>query len=41
MQAMPRVSADADVLLLYGDVPLVRAATLSACWKRRATGSPF
>ena len=28
MQAMPRVSADADVLLLYGDVPLVRAATL-------------
>ena len=28
MQAMPRVSADANVLLLYGDVPLVRAATL-------------
>ena len=28
MQAMPRVSPDADVLLLYGDVPLVRAATL-------------
>jgi bifunctional UDP-N-acetylglucosamine pyrophosphorylase/glucosamine-1-phosphate N-acetyltransferase len=28
MQAMPRVSADADVLLLYGDVPLIRAATL-------------
>ena len=28
MQAMPRVSQDADVLLLYGDVPLVRAATL-------------
>jgi bifunctional UDP-N-acetylglucosamine pyrophosphorylase/glucosamine-1-phosphate N-acetyltransferase len=28
MQAMPHVSADADVLLLYGDVPLVRAATL-------------
>ena len=28
MQAMPRVSADADVLVLYGDVPLVRAATL-------------
>jgi len=28
MQAMPRVSADADVLLLYGDVPLVRVATL-------------
>jgi bifunctional UDP-N-acetylglucosamine pyrophosphorylase / glucosamine-1-phosphate N-acetyltransferase len=28
MQAMPRVSPDAEVLLLYGDVPLVRAATL-------------
>ena len=28
MQAMPRVGADADVLLLYGDVPLVRTATL-------------
>jgi bifunctional UDP-N-acetylglucosamine pyrophosphorylase/glucosamine-1-phosphate N-acetyltransferase len=28
MQAMPHVSPDADVLLLYGDVPLVRAATL-------------
>jgi bifunctional UDP-N-acetylglucosamine pyrophosphorylase/glucosamine-1-phosphate N-acetyltransferase len=28
MQAMPRVGADADVLLLYGDVPLIRAATL-------------
>jgi bifunctional UDP-N-acetylglucosamine pyrophosphorylase / glucosamine-1-phosphate N-acetyltransferase len=28
MQAMPSISADADVLLLYGDVPLVRAATL-------------
>ena len=28
MQAMSRVSADADVLLLYGDVPLVRVATL-------------
>lgn len=27
-QAMPRLGADADVLLLYGDVPLVRAATL-------------
>src|SRR5919108_1848408 len=27
-QAMPHVGADADVLLLYGDVPLVRAATL-------------
>jgi bifunctional UDP-N-acetylglucosamine pyrophosphorylase/glucosamine-1-phosphate N-acetyltransferase len=28
MQAMALVGADADVLLLYGDVPLVRAATL-------------
>jgi len=28
MQAMPRVAADADVLMLYGDVPLVRATTL-------------
>ncbi len=28
MQAMPRVSADADVLLVYGVVPLVRATTL-------------
>ena len=28
MQAMPSISANADVLLLYGDVPLVRAATL-------------
>ena len=27
-QAMPRVASDADVLILYGDVPLVRAATL-------------
>ena len=28
MQAMPHVGADADVLILYGDVPLMRAATL-------------
>jgi bifunctional UDP-N-acetylglucosamine pyrophosphorylase / glucosamine-1-phosphate N-acetyltransferase len=28
MQAMPNISANADVLLLYGDVPLVRAETL-------------
>ena len=27
-QAMPRLSADADVLILYGDVPLVRPETL-------------
>ncbi|HSA88732.1 MAG TPA: bifunctional UDP-N-acetylglucosamine diphosphorylase/glucosamine-1-phosphate N-acetyltransferase GlmU [Burkholderiales bacterium] len=28
MQAMPLVGADAEVLVLYGDVPLVRAETL-------------
>ena len=28
MQAMPQLGADADVLILYGDVPLMRAATL-------------
>src|SRR5687768_18564045 len=28
MQAMPRIGADADVLLIYGDVPLVRPSTL-------------
>src|SRR6185503_5792949 len=27
-QAMPRISQDAEVLILYADVPLVRAATL-------------
>jgi bifunctional UDP-N-acetylglucosamine pyrophosphorylase/glucosamine-1-phosphate N-acetyltransferase len=27
-QAMPRISADAEVLILYGDVPLVRPETL-------------
>ena len=27
-QAMPRISPDADVLILYGDVPLVRSETL-------------
>jgi bifunctional UDP-N-acetylglucosamine pyrophosphorylase / glucosamine-1-phosphate N-acetyltransferase len=27
-QAMPRISRDADVLILYGDVPLVRPETL-------------
>jgi len=33
MQAMPKVSADADVLILYGDVPLMRAATLQRLLK--------
>jgi bifunctional UDP-N-acetylglucosamine pyrophosphorylase / glucosamine-1-phosphate N-acetyltransferase len=28
LQALPQVSSDADVLILYGDVPLVRPATL-------------
>jgi bifunctional UDP-N-acetylglucosamine pyrophosphorylase/glucosamine-1-phosphate N-acetyltransferase len=28
-QAMPQLSPDADVLILYGDVPLVRAQTLT------------
>jgi bifunctional UDP-N-acetylglucosamine pyrophosphorylase / glucosamine-1-phosphate N-acetyltransferase len=28
MQALPQVAPDADVLILYGDVPLVRPATL-------------
>jgi bifunctional UDP-N-acetylglucosamine pyrophosphorylase/glucosamine-1-phosphate N-acetyltransferase len=38
MQAMPRVSADADVLLLYGDVPLVRVATLKRLLKAAGEG---
>jgi bifunctional UDP-N-acetylglucosamine pyrophosphorylase/glucosamine-1-phosphate N-acetyltransferase len=28
LQALPKVAAESDVLILYGDVPLVRAATL-------------
>ena len=28
LQALPQVASDADVLVLYGDVPLVRPATL-------------
>src|SRR5260370_7386822 len=28
LQALPQVSSNADVLILYGDVPLVRPATL-------------
>ena len=31
LQAMPRVSDEATVLVLYADVPLVGAATLEAC----------
>src|SRR2546428_3119589 len=28
LQALPQLASDADVLILYGDVPLVRPATL-------------
>jgi bifunctional UDP-N-acetylglucosamine pyrophosphorylase/glucosamine-1-phosphate N-acetyltransferase len=35
---MPRVSADADVLILYGDVPLTRAATLKRLLEAAADG---
>jgi bifunctional UDP-N-acetylglucosamine pyrophosphorylase/glucosamine-1-phosphate N-acetyltransferase len=38
MQAMPHVGADADVLLLYGDVPLVRAATLERLTRAAGDG---
>src|SRR5688500_15328257 len=38
MQAMPRVSEDAHVLLLYGDVPLVRVATLQRLLQAGANG---
>jgi len=40
-QAMPRVSPDADVLLLYGDVPLVRAATLKRLLEAAGDGLAF
>ena len=35
-QALPQLAADADVLILYGDVPLVRAETLQAAARGRA-----
>jgi bifunctional UDP-N-acetylglucosamine pyrophosphorylase/glucosamine-1-phosphate N-acetyltransferase len=38
MQAMPHVNADADVLVLYGDVPLVRAATLKRLCQAASEG---
>ena len=38
MQAMPSISANADVLLLYGDVPLVRAETLKRLLKAAGNG---
>jgi bifunctional UDP-N-acetylglucosamine pyrophosphorylase/glucosamine-1-phosphate N-acetyltransferase len=38
MQAMPRVSPDGLVLLLYGDVPLVRAATLRCLFEAARDG---
>ncbi|NDH68270.1 MAG: bifunctional N-acetylglucosamine-1-phosphate uridyltransferase/glucosamine-1-phosphate acetyltransferase [Gammaproteobacteria bacterium] len=33
LQALPHIPADADVLVLYGDVPLLRAETLAALIK--------
>jgi bifunctional UDP-N-acetylglucosamine pyrophosphorylase/glucosamine-1-phosphate N-acetyltransferase len=41
MQAMPQVSADADVLILYGDVPLTRAATLKRLLEAADDGLAF
>src|SRR3989441_11854941 len=38
LQALPQLSSDADVLILYGDVPLVRPATLK-CLVEGARGS--
>jgi len=38
LQALPAVAADATVLVLYGDVPLVQAATLRALLERAADG---
>jgi len=41
MQAMPRVEPQADVLLLYGDVPLMRAATLKRLVEAAGEGLAF
>ncbi len=41
MQAMTKLSPDADVLLLYGDVPLVRAATLKRLLEAAGGGLAF
>jgi bifunctional UDP-N-acetylglucosamine pyrophosphorylase/glucosamine-1-phosphate N-acetyltransferase len=41
MQAMPRVDQQADVLLLYGDVPLMRAATLKRLVEAAGEGLAF
>ncbi len=38
-QAMPGISDDATVLVLYGDVPLVRSETLRGCVDAAADGS--
>src|SRR5262245_18558101 len=38
MQAMPRVDADANVIVLYGDVPLVRAVTLQRLLEAASDG---
>ncbi|MBV9621013.1 MAG: bifunctional UDP-N-acetylglucosamine diphosphorylase/glucosamine-1-phosphate N-acetyltransferase GlmU [Gammaproteobacteria bacterium] len=37
-QAMPHIPAGHEVLVLYGDVPLIRAATLAALIGRAGTG---
>ena len=38
MQALPGVSADSSVLVMYGDVPLIQADTLMALADAAATG---
>ena len=37
-QAMPEVRADSKVLILYGDVPLIRASTLMGLLERASSG---
>lgn len=39
MQAMPQVSDDSVVLVLYGDVPLIKESTLSGLVAEAATGA--
>ena len=38
MQAMPTIRDDANVLVLYGDVPWIRASTLTALLEQQADG---
>ena len=40
-QALPAVTSDATVLVLLGDVPLVRAETLAGCVAAAKTASPW